>query len=332
MAGYNLKFGEILNHKPTESELWECFNYVFSDSCQKTNSYKFGLIKSILDNLFNARCDGEYYTISYQDLFTKFTMNYWNLVAKYKLRQNRPNKRNYVSKIERIINKYLVANNVLETVPFESFSPEMKEKIINEVSLACRKYVVGALYDDLRGIVYSFDSEAAIISIPVNVYEYLLRYKVILEKNNYYSWAKFLEATNSDNQIVRILDKLELATPRRNNLTIYRQILAQEFEINSCFYCGNKLNDKGVHVDHFIPWSFVKDDRMWNLVLACPQCNIKKKDNLPPKELIVKMENQNKIVRNAIDPIVRNDFCSYSDSLVSRIWNYAKMSGLKAIH
>lgn len=50
----------------------------------------------------------------------------------------------------------------------------------------------------------------------------------------------------------------------------YRQILFEEFENKECFYCGRKLSPKRIDVDHFIPWSFIKDDNLWNLVLACP--------------------------------------------------------------
>ncbi len=48
----------------------------------------------------------------------------------------------------------------------------------------------------------------------------------------------------------------------------------QEFE-NKCFYCGKPVIKKTVEVDHFIPWSFMKDDQIWNFVLACPECNNK---------------------------------------------------------
>ena len=61
--------------------------------------------------------------------------------------------------------------------------------------------------------------------------------------------------------LIKVLEKLELATPKREDLSIYRELLRREFEENTCFYCGKKLNDKA-HVDHFIPWSFVKDDKI----------------------------------------------------------------------
>ncbi|WP_306453832.1 HNH endonuclease domain-containing protein [Bacillus sp. 7884-1] len=30
------------------------------------------------------------------------------------------------------------------------------------------------------------------------------------------------------------------------------------------------------HVDHFIPWSFVQADQLWNLVLSCNSCKVQK--------------------------------------------------------
>ena len=42
----------------------------------------------------------------------------------------------------------------------------------------------------------------------------MLRHKSELEKLNYYSWARFLEQVNDDNALIRVIDKLELATPR----------------------------------------------------------------------------------------------------------------------
>lgn len=54
MAGWNLKFGELKDNDVSDDRYWSLFNFVFSDSSRKRNTYKFGLIKSILDNLFNG--------------------------------------------------------------------------------------------------------------------------------------------------------------------------------------------------------------------------------------------------------------------------------------
>ena len=57
-AGWKLKSGEILSRQVSNDKLWSVFNYVFSGS-KKRNTYKFGLIKALLDNLFNMTLQGE---------------------------------------------------------------------------------------------------------------------------------------------------------------------------------------------------------------------------------------------------------------------------------
>ena len=63
-----------------------------------------------------------------------------------------------------------------------------------------------------------------------------------------------------------------------NLLEIYKKQLLK-FGDSSCFYSNNKIEKRGLHVDHFIPWCFVKNDKIWNFVLSCDNCN-KKKDRL----------------------------------------------------
>ena len=118
-----------------------------------------------------------------------------------------------------------------------------------------------------------------------------LKYKPEIEQLNYYAWAKFLEKVNSDDALNRVLGKLELSTPRRSDLSVYRKILELEFEGNSCFYCGKKIKTSA-HVDHVIPWSFVKSDHLWNFVIACPACNSEKKDRVPSKENLSRIWNR----------------------------------------
>ena len=46
-----------------------------------------------------------------------------------------------------------------------------------------------------------------------------------------------------------------------------------------CFYDPTHDMDSP-EVDHVLPWSFVLEDRTWNLVLACRSCNNQKRDRL----------------------------------------------------
>ena len=74
----------------------------------------------------------------------------------------------------------------------------------------------------------------------------------------------------------------------------------------------------------------MRDDKIWNFVLACPKCNEKKNNRIPTKKYLVKIEKRNEQMKiwNKND-IVFNDFIMYSGDLLNRMWKYAKTSGLK---
>ena len=101
-AGWNQTSGTFREGPISEDTFWMLFNYVFSDSSAKRTTYKFGLIKSILANLFNSEREDYSLFISYENLFGKFAENYWNLVTKYHLRQMLPDGKSEYSKIEQI--------------------------------------------------------------------------------------------------------------------------------------------------------------------------------------------------------------------------------------
>lgn len=329
MAGWNLKRGVLSSEKIFEEKYWSLFNYVFSNSCSKRNTYKYGLIKSILDNLFNFQKFEDYYYISYYNIFSKFAENYWNLVLKHKLRQMRPDGRSFYSAVETILNNAVSDKPILSTLEFEAVYDEDKKIIIQKISAECKKYVIGALYTDFEGVLYGFDLKGDGLKFNCYAYDFLLKYKTEIESLNYYSWAKFLESVNEEHLLVGVLNKLELSTPQRSDLSIYREILRNEFEQNNCFYCGKKLST--IHVDHFIPWTFVKEDKIWNFVLACPDCNKKKSDKLPSTSHIQLIQKRNIILQSYNNTLVSQDFKSYSDSLIPNMWKYAQMSGFKEI-
>ena len=327
-AGWRLPNGEITKYFVEENELWSTFNFVFSEACTKVSTYKFGLIKSILDNLLSVVKSDRGMELSYRDIFAKFAENYWNLITKYNLRQIRSHKRYSASEIEKIFQAALQRSQIVGEVEFANLANKDREFVISAVTRECKRCVVGALYADFEGYLYGFSLKEDGIWINPVAYEFMLKYKPEIEQLNYYSWAKFLEKVNSDEVLVRVLGKLELATPRRMDLSIYRKILQEEFEYNTCFYCGCKLKS-APHVDHVIPWSFVKEDHLWNFVLACPTCNTKKNNRLPTKSGLSKVIVRNDQLIQIGSPKIELAFKGYSPDLLWRIWGYAKLSGIR---
>lgn len=327
-AGWRLSKGDIRKYYVDENELWAAFNFVFSDACAKRSTYKFGLIKSILDNILSVTPSDRGLELSYRDIFTKFSINYWNLITKYHLKQMHGNTRYSDSQIEKTFEQALQRTPAIEKLEFDNLAEEDKEWIINNVTKECKRCVVGALYENFDGQLYGFSLKSDGLWINPVAYEFMLKYKPEIEQLNYYAWAKFLEKVNSDDALSRVLGKLELSTPRRSDLSVYRKILEVEFEGNTCFYCGKKIKT-AAHVDHVIPWSFVKSDHLWNFVLACPTCNSKKKDKLPSKENLSRVIVRNEQFISLPKSIIEVEFRGYQADLMWKIWNYAKLSGLR---
>jgi hypothetical protein len=234
------------------------------------------------------------------------------------------------SKIELIIRDAVENYEIPENVGFQSLSDKDRDAITKNVTAECKKCVVGALYNDFEGKLYAFSLRGNGVFLSEDAYQFISKYKMEIEKLNYYAWARFLEKVNDDDALVRVLEKLDMATPQRKDLSMYRDILFSEFQENNCFYCGKRL-DKTVHVDHFIPWTFVKNDNLWNFVLACPKCNIKKSGNLVSHDYVVKIGKRNTAImcNDTVMSSIRVEFDGYYDGLLDRMWSYAKMSGIK---
>lgn len=336
MPGWNLKSGLIQKMDVSDDEYWSMLNFVFSDACRKTNTYKFGLIKSICDQIYDLQLDAvsSCYFLTYERLFSKFTENYWNLVNKYELRQMSYNGKSEYSKIEQILKTAATGFDIPEEVAFTSLPDVTRKHIVKVVTTECKKCVIGALYNDFEGKFYSFDLRGDGLFFSSSSYGFISKYKMEIERLNYYSWARFLEKINDDRTLVRVLEKLDLATPQRRDLSIYREVLYKEFQEDRCFYCGRKL-ERSIHVDHFIPWRFVKDDNLWNFVLACPACNLRKKDSLADRIFLSRVEQRNNrlLQSSGIDKtfaeFIQREFTSYREGLLSRMWEYARMSGVR---
>ncbi len=134
MPGWNLREGILVTENVSDDEYWSLLNYVFSDACRKTNTYKFGLLKSICDQIYDMYDEGMGYFISYEKLFAKFAENYWNLVNRYKLRQMSYNGKSEYSKIELILQEAVEKYDIPENVSFQSISSDDARRIIRTVT------------------------------------------------------------------------------------------------------------------------------------------------------------------------------------------------------
>lgn len=113
-----------------------------------------------------------------------------------------------------------------------------------------------------------------------------------------YFLARFLSKLNA---VPHIVEKVERETTKRASLARYAAQL-RAFGESSCFYCGEALDPASSAIDHFIPWTFVFEDRLWNLVRSCQPCNAQKSDRLPDETMLERLLKRNKI-RESLLPL-----------------------------
>lgn len=200
-----------------------------------------------------------------------------------------------LSLIEKAIYNIINNNKLLDEIDFDSLNKEEQDEYLSKTKNVISINVVGALYSDLNSNIYGFDKSKKKIWFNEESYNFLTKYKSALEKLNYYAWIIWMEnnlsiANKGENNLAIKLDN----STKRESLESFKQGLFTKGDTLECFYCGNPVSLKGCHMDHFIPWSFVKDDQIWNLVFSCSHCNESKNNKIPSYDYLNKLIIRNK--------------------------------------
>ena len=115
--------------------------------------------------------------------------------------------------------------------------------------------------------------------------DYFIRNREIIRGWTMYHWIDFLQARNPYvpsivNKIIRPETREQQTQERRWWRAIIRHVGGMH-----CIYSGKTINASDSFVlDHFIPWSFVGHNRLWNLIPANENANLRKSNSLPNME------------------------------------------------
>lgn len=110
---------------------------------------------------------------------------------------------------------------------------------------------------------------------------YLKENYVILKDYAYWNLSSFLQVRNPN--VPNIANKL-VKEESRQALTKQRNLwdfVLEHSQPISCIYTNHPLAIGGYDLDHFIPWSFVSHNLLWNLIPADGNINSSKSDRLP---------------------------------------------------
>jgi 5-methylcytosine-specific restriction endonuclease McrA len=114
---------------------------------------------------------------------------------------------------------------------------------------------------------------------------YLLRNYRILIDYCYWNLTLYLQDKNPNvpdipNKLIKPMERSPLTKQRRfwNGFLTERRLKNEQV---FCIYTATSLGTGNFAVEHFIPYSFVSHDLMWNLVPVEPAINISKSNKLP---------------------------------------------------
>ncbi len=107
----------------------------------------------------------------------------------------------------------------------------------------------------------------------------------ILKDFCYWNLSAFLQSKNPN--VPGITSKL-IRPAIRSSLVKQRSqfwdLVIREIGMLNCIYTGAKLTIGNYAIEHFIPYSFITHDLIWNLIPAYPSFNSSKSDKLPSME------------------------------------------------
>ncbi len=260
-----------------------CFNNTVA-------TYKFYWLLSILQSVEEGNLK-----ISKREIFARiisnawFTVNYFHVsFGKQDLIQDVVRAVNLLEQIsiddkrESVFRKLLTTQNrstekqlwhFNKNVPHWFLSPwfpKMNKAEIYSTSKSFSKNCLYALHDDE-------------IEINPEWKSYLISNTKMLKDFCYWNLCLFLQSKNPN--VPDIPNKLIKPTLRNSLLkqrTQFWDLVLKELGSVKCIYTGKDLIIGNYAVEHFIPYSFVAHDLIWNLIPANKSFNISKSDKLPP--------------------------------------------------
>ena len=257
---------------------------------QFANSYKFALLRSLA--AFGAEQGSGYETVEHEWLAGKFIEFYWPLTVRFKIRQATvPNK-------DPVVMRYIRNEKTTLGLSPETSLPKYQNKYQDRHAQLVPKVVRKAFADviprfhtvgkkEVKPALYEPVGEG--ILIDADARQFLNANHKALDLLAIGSWVKFTEKFSS---APRLYEKIQGLKFKRSALKPYKEFFQTVLGETNCFYCGREAQAQS-HVDHVIPWSFVAEDKVWNLVLSCEKCNGEKSSQTPEDPFVEKLIRRN---------------------------------------
>jgi hypothetical protein len=260
-----------------------------------TATYKFYWFVALLDIVVKERKT----RISFWEIIAGMVAESWYPIHYFKIS---------FGKSDSLFDKSLEIQNTFQ-ISIESDKDKIKKYLLDNLNCTkkfLRVFTLNVAYRFLSlWIKYTYDEDVVVksqqfeneclyaicgdeIVINDNWVEYLTEHYTILRDFAFWNLTEFLQKRNPN--VPDVPSKL-IKPILRDSLTKQHKFWDAYIEtVGSirCIYTNKPLIAKDYDLDHFIPWSFVSHNLLWNLLPADSSINSSKSNNLPPLDIYLK--------------------------------------------
>lgn len=256
-------------------------------------TYKYYWFVSILDIAVKQQCR----QISFWEIIVGMVAEAWYPIHYFRLS---------FGKADSLYNQIIELQKELN-IPIDAKKSDIKTQIINnlktpKIKSLLRVFTLNVPYRFLspwinyttdaeviklsqlftHNCIYSIEGET--IELSPQWEQYLNDNYLILRDFTFWNLTVFLQKRNPN--VPDVPSKL-VKPILRDSLVKQRHFWDAYIDINgsiNCIYTGKELYKKNYDLDHFVPWSFVSHNLLWNLLPANSSINSSKNNNLPTLE------------------------------------------------
>jgi hypothetical protein len=286
-----------------------------------TNSYKYVFFISYLDNLrrrdFSAREPISFHEMTVEMLATSwYPHNYFRLsfglqdkitakLDSLRLTIGKPilNFRDIDKNLLReTISRQKLDDSLMHYVPFRILRPFFEDELRGQpdyrIDSAIARLATERYHE--RKPLYRFNgSQDQLIPHPAWV-AYFETHISIIKGWAAWNWLQYMQQCN---QAVPAVSSKLFPPQGRDSLKTQMEYWKAVFQHSDlkCIYSGEPLSSERVSLDHYLPWSFVAHDQLWNLIPTLPEVNSSKSDNLPASvyfDGFVSLQHQGLVITN----------------------------------
>lgn len=174
-------------------------------------------------------------------------------------------------------------------VPFRLIRPFFNAETKSLVDSKVNQYLIELSKDKFEVIkpLYCFDSEnlkdCTAIILNQDWVEYIAENYSVIRGWASWEWLQYMQQKNLN--VPNIINKI-FAPQQRSSLSQqsqYWKIVLTHNDVD-CIYSRDRLEKETISLDHYLPWSFVAHDQLWNLIPTTVSVNSSKSNNIPDEK------------------------------------------------